>query len=317
MDENYLLALLRETEGLCGKHPPHVSDVLKSIGILFHQQGRRREAERAFVRMDRLRRRDSPAANLFSDLESLPEAHLTVQNKADAHGISKRYRVLCTHIQHGRPSICSRLGDESHQQGEFCCADMRVLWARWQTALLQRLPRSRVLFCEMPTTCSESTNNCRKVTGGQQSIKCNNNFPVDELMQGIEQNAASSSALSYKSHSVFSDPIRVALKDPRLCYFFRIGNVTSTLLLEEGGGSRRFLATVGVFSCITVFAWTLYGTAVAAHVYLDCVLGGVRRCIATGQDLNQALLPLTRELQECFRGLDPTSVHITLVGVTA
>ena len=99
--------------------------------------------------------------------------------------------------------------------------------------------------CQQRTAWRAHKPVCQKVRGGQESTKPTT---ADELTQALEENAASSSTISQKSPSVLSDPIRAALQDPRLCYFFRIGDVTSTRLLEEGGGSYRFLATIGVLT---------------------------------------------------------------------
>jgi len=94
-----------------------------------------------------------------------------------------------------------------------------------------------------------------------------------------------------------------------------MGDVCSTrLLAHDGAGLPRFLATPGVLTCITVFAWALSGVAVAAHVDLNAVLRGVRRCVRTGQDLDRTLHPLTSELRQCFGGVDAATVRIALVG---
>ena len=50
--EAALSALLSEAEDLCGQHSCHLADFLKSIGILFWEQGHVVKEEMTFVRMD-------------------------------------------------------------------------------------------------------------------------------------------------------------------------------------------------------------------------------------------------------------------------
>ena len=92
--ESALLTILAETEEVCGTHSHHLSDFLKSLGILYVTQGREREAEVALARMDRLRNCRSPEVTLISDLQWLIPAQLVVEQYADANENVKRLASL-------------------------------------------------------------------------------------------------------------------------------------------------------------------------------------------------------------------------------
>ena len=138
---------------------------------------------------------------------------------------------------------------------------------------------------------------------------------AEVLLGVVQQNAASSRLISSTTSLALCPPLRSALRDPRLTYWFRIGDVCSTRLLgHDGAGLPHFLATPGVLTCISGFAWAPSGVAVAAHVDLNAVLRGMWRCVFTGQDLDRTLYQITSELRQCFGGVDAATVRISLVG---
>jgi tetratricopeptide (TPR) repeat protein len=94
--EKTLSELLMECEEICGEHSRHLSDFLKSLGILYHQQGRRQDAVKAFTRMDRLRYcagTEVLEEQRASDLEYLFESQRAVQRYADANITVQRMRA--------------------------------------------------------------------------------------------------------------------------------------------------------------------------------------------------------------------------------
>ena len=104
--ERTLSDLLVECEERCGEHSSHLSDFLKSLGILYVQQARRQDAVKAFIRMDRLRHMGSPDGQLISDLQYLFEAQVAVHRHADANITVQRLRAFKAYSR--------REGDELH-----------------------------------------------------------------------------------------------------------------------------------------------------------------------------------------------------------
>lgn len=320
--ETVMLDLLREVEDLCGNHSHQLSDFLKSLGILYSQQGRNREAEKMLRRMDWLRNRNAPVQTLMSDLERLIPAQLAVQLYSDARDNAQRLRALCkTHkFSIGNPAIVVYWEQQAAGKSNvvlppvagacaYCGRDgnLRVC-SKCRSVKYCSVSCQRKGWTVHKKTCCDTSKEDKKI---EEPISVTD---IDELSQAVQENAACSGTITSESPSILPEPVRTALKDPRLCYFFRIGDVCSTRLLARDGGTRRFLATPGVLTCIAVFAWAPGGIAVAAHIHLGAVLRGVRRCLLTGQDLDRVLLPLTSELRQCFRGIEPTTVRVTFVG---
>eukprot|EP00639_Heterosigma_akashiwo_P010471 CAMPEP_0206369410 /NCGR_PEP_ID=MMETSP0294-20121207/5285_1 /ASSEMBLY_ACC=CAM_ASM_000327 /TAXON_ID=39354 /ORGANISM="Heterosigma akashiwo, Strain CCMP2393" /LENGTH=541 /DNA_ID=CAMNT_0053816169 /DNA_START=65 /DNA_END=1687 /DNA_ORIENTATION=- len=322
--EKVLLILLEETEHLCGKESHHMSDVLKSLGILFTKLGRHHEAEKAFVRMDWLRSRGKQQGVLVSDLEWLIPAQLSVQRFTDAQQSLERLRSLTSQ-------------DDAYQNAK--CQQMILAWENQaagrsnvqQTCASCGQSKNLRVYCGGCRTISFCSMKCQKRAWKTHKLACraipskdaqngnhqdeNQNGTFDDLLDAIRENAASSSAIRLGSPSSLSEPLKDALRNPDLCYFFRMGDVCSSRLLRRrGSNSPRFLATPGVLACIAVFAWAPPNLAVAAHVSLNDVLRGIRAVGITGQDLDRVLPPLTNELWESFRGVDPTTVSISFVG---
>lgn len=351
--ETVLLALLKEAEDRCGVFSTHLSDFLKSLGILFSlQKGREQEAEQAFVRMDSLRDREnvdyvvldamttpqedrrndptSPLMNvLTSDLDRLIPAQLAMQHFADARKSVGRLRELLERCGASNPQLkiwtrqaagkanvtAPPLEACAHcrQRGNLrVCTGCRSI--KYCSSVCQKKAwKGHKAVCRaIKNETKVSTK--KSIVPSEEEGKDQSATADDELLTAIKQNAASSRTIAPDSPSVLAAPLRAAIADPQLCYFFRIGDVCSTRVLARDGGTRRFLATTGVLSCITVFAWAPSGVSVAAHVHLAAVLRGSRLCKITKTDLDRTLLPLTNELRECFQDTDPKSVRITFVG---
>ena len=280
------MTLLAEAEEVCGTHSHHLSDFLKSLGILYVTQGREREAEVALARMDRLRNCRSPKVTLISDLERLIPAQLAVHHYADAYKNVER--------------LASFEGPSP-------------MLLKWHFQSVGRDNVAASLQGQGGMTSLESTE--------EEEVIIRRVMHDDALSVAVQQNASCASTVSPEKPSVFSEPLREAIIDPALTYYFTIADVcSSSRLIEQGVGPRRFLATPGILTCISIFAWappTVHGSlgiAVAAHINLGAVVHGVRCCMMTGQDFDRALSPLSCELRRSFHGLNPASVRVTLVG---
>jgi hypothetical protein len=142
---------------------------------------------------------------------------------------------------------------------------------------------------------------------------------TDILTSSILCNAKATIGVTSSCPTEMDTVLLAALADTQQSYFFCMNEVTSSALLETDGGKRRFMATTGVFSCITVFAWSKStcdnspGPCFAAHVSLGALLRGLRACEHAKHDIDRALAPLLLKLRCCFEG-STRDVIITLVG---
>lgn len=346
--EQALSMLLAETEELCGESSCHLSNVLKSLGILYLGQGRFQDALNAFVRMDKLRVVYGSLDQHQSDLELLIQAQLALNQHADANKTIMRLISFldsngraCDEVQVWQTQAASN----ANAAASLGSQTIRVASDGMRRACLSCGATGNLKSCggcRSAWFCSQS---CQRACWSSHEVACQamqkkvkeknqaaaapsargSDLVVrpqsDSLLDAVLLNSAAAKELSPQTPSVLSSSLRAALADPGSTYFFRIGDLCSTRLLAQDGGARRFLATPGVLTCIVVFAWAPPAApqidtpvAVAAHVDLPCLLRGVRACHITGQDLDRALAPLTHELRHNFREVDPASVHVKFVG---
>jgi hypothetical protein len=190
------------------------------LGILYLYvtQERELEAEVALARMDRLRNCRSPKVTLISDLQWLIPAQLAVEHYADANENVKRLASL----EGPSPMLL-----EWHFQsvGRANVDDDAAIAEEVEHAEVEEVITSRVIH-------------------------------DDALSVAVQQNASCASTVSPETPSVFSEPLCEAILDPALTYYFSIADVcSSSRLIEQGLGPRRFLATPGTLTCISIFAW--------------------------------------------------------------
>ena len=193
--ESALLTLLAEMEEVCGTHSHHLSDFLKSLGILYVTQEREPEAEVALARMDRLRNCRSPEVTLISDLRWLIPAQLAVEHYTDANENAKRLASL----EGPSPMLL-----EWHFQsvGRANVDDDAATAEEVEHAEVEEVITSRVIH-------------------------------DDALSVAVQQNASCASTVSPETPSVFSEPLREAILDPALTYYFSIDDVCSSSRLIE------------------------------------------------------------------------------------
>jgi hypothetical protein len=194
---------------VCRTHSHHLSDFLKSLGILYLYvtQERELEAEVALARMDRLRNCRSPKVTLISDLQWLIPAQLAVEHYADANENVKRLASL----------------DEWHFQsvGRANVDDDAATAKEVKHAEVEEVITSSVIH-------------------------------DDALSVAVQQNASCASTVSPETPYVFLEPLREAILDPALTYYFSIADVcSSSRLIEQGLGPHRFLAMPGTLTCIS------------------------------------------------------------------
>jgi len=335
--ENLLGKILTEAEDLCGKHSVMVATFVKSFGILRAGQRRWREAEIFFVRADELRPVDCEENQQGTQtLEHLFWAQLERRLFKKASGTLTRIKMFHQYI---RPDIDSDL----HQLNMKLTAAMEnpspcVVCGRWSILL-------SCARCHLTVYCSRS---CQKkhwkfhkrvcqlsIIPQQKSDLQSPKLSADEdnLFEMIENaklgtdiltssvlfNAKATISVKPSCPTEMDSTLLAALADSQQSYFFCMNDVTSSALLETDGGRRRFLATVGVFSCITVFAWSKStcvnspGLCFGAHVSLGALLRGLRACKHVKYDIDRALAPLLLKLRHCFQG-SRQDIIFTLVG---
>ena len=132
-----------------------------------------------------------------------------------------------------------------------------------------------------------------------------------DLGAAVEQAAARTRDVGVASRTIIDadSPLGVALGDTRTAAWFFEGQ-TSEL---RPGSKQRFLATLGVSSCITVFATSPDGQAFGAHVSsasLAIWYAGIQSRWKGGAFMED----FWRAMQDVFRGVDPSLVTINLVG---
>ena len=200
--ESALLTLLAEMEEVCGTHSHHLSDFLKWLGILYVTQEREPEAEVALARMDRLRNCRSPEVTLISDLQWLIPAQLAVEHYTDANENAKRLASL----EGPSPMLL-----EWHFQsvGRANVDDDAATAKEVEHAEVEEVITSRVIH-------------------------------DDALSVAVQQNASCASTVSPEAPSVFSEPLREAILDPALTYYFSIDDVCfSSRLIERASSLPR------------------------------------------------------------------------------
>lgn len=317
---------IREREALCGEHSFHLADFLKSLGILFLKQGHVVKAEMTFVRMDLLRDQRSPTPGrillydgsppqkLMSDLKYLIQAQLAVQHYEDARHTCQRLRGLfATHAAE----------DDRHLEKELRIWEKQ---ARRADSAKKEQGSSVSKLAELATEANKAgtegagvdVQDTSRPSSRQANVQQGLRRPMWQQVcaacgqggtllvctacRAIKYCSPNCQRQDWKSHKT---ACRATASS---------ANASSATKDAEALLRARFLATPGVLTCITVFAWAPSGVAVAAHVDLNAVLRGVRRCVRTGQDLDRTLHPLTSELRQCFGGVDAATVRIALVG---
>lgn len=334
--EKYFTELLVEVEIVCVKNSPCVARFVKSFGVLRVKQERFGEAECLFARADKLRPADyddNPQGT--QTLELFFVTQLDRRRFDTAADTLSRLRNLKHCIRPGVDSNIRKLEEEmvaakaqlqrcvacGSQTKVFACARCRetVYCSRscqkghWK--IHKRICKAYIVLDSkdnLPTQTSLGS-----ITHKHEIRQPESN--LDSLTTSVLLNAKATDIVSPSSPTKLCDPIIAALNDPLESYFFCMNEVTSSSLLERDGGRRRFLATTGVFTCITVFAWSPtkvaggLGRCVGGHVSIGALLRGLRACQITKQDIECALNPLMLQLRHCFEGVNQ-NITVTLIG---
>lgn len=334
--EAKLITLLQEVEDLCGTTSVLVATVVKSYGMLRIHQQRWSEAESLFKRADELRPADCDGnAQGTHTIQFLFSAQLELRRIDAAEGTLHRLRALEIHI---RPDEDASLA-ELEKQLEMAKSDPRRCCGCG-------VPLTAPLFCarcHVAVFCSRACQKTswnihrrtcqRSITGGRSTRSPQNttattetangaasNFGSDPLTLAVLQNSAATDALSPESPTELGPVLISALADPLQTYFFCMNEAASSSLLDRDGGRRRVLATTGVLTCITVFAWSppsasgRPGPCLGCHISLGALLRGLRACKLTRQDPDRALDPLLSELRRSFAKGPQRQVTLALVG---
>ncbi|KAJ1495337.1 hypothetical protein T484DRAFT_1763059 [Baffinella frigidus] len=131
-----------------------------------------------------------------------------------------------------------------------------------------------------------------------------------DLGEAVEQAAARTSEVSMTAQTIIGadSPLGTALGDENTtAYFFE------AQFRELLPGSKRFLATINVYSCIAVFASSPDGRAFGAHINLSSLLSSLYENRRRGQG-GMILSNMSKALQRVFRKVDQSKVTISLVG---
>jgi hypothetical protein len=287
--EELFISLLTEAEDLCGRNCVHIATFVKSLGILRTQQYLWADAEQCFARADKLRPADCKL------------------NTQGTHTLEHLFQVQ-VHRRHFAKAVVTlcRIKKFKHCSREGTDTSISNLEAQMQTAKTNALrctacgtTPTKLLACgrcHVPVYCSRK---CQKthwkahkadcklelvIGGKEQEHKGQAQIPYKDtaLTEAVQANAEASQQVSPSAPTEFNRTLLMALADPEQCYFFAMNDVTSSSLLDSDGGRRRFIATCGVLTCITVFAWSPptpnepLGRCVAGHVSLNALLRGLR-----------------------------------------
>lgn len=335
--EQLMEKLLAEAEDLCGKRSVMVATFVKSFGMLRLDQRRWGEAENMFIRADELRPADCEGNHQGTGtLEYLFCAQLEGRLFKKAAGTL----VQIKRLQHCiRPGIDSALHQLEMELTTAKTKDLPcVFCGRWAvlsacaachlTAYCSRRCQQKHWKIHKRSCQSSSTpqHNCnlqsqKYVTDDDSLSKITENADIDTdiITSSVLCNAKATSSVTSSYPTEMDDVLLAALADAQQSYFFCMDEVTSSALLETDGGRRRFMATTGVFSCITVFAWSKAtcanspGLCFGAHVSLGALLRGLRACTQAKHDIDRALAPLLLRLRRCFQG-STQDIILTLVG---
>ena len=335
--EHLLEKLLTEAEDLCGKHSVMVATFVKSFAILRAGQRRWSEAEDMFIRADELRPADCEDNEQgTSTLEHLFAAQLERRLLKKASGTLIRIKRLQHYIRPGIDSDLHRLDMEltlakSSPSPCVVCGRRSVLLACARCHLTVYCSRScqkihwkfHKRACQLSITPKQNPHlqSTKLSVDDDSSFEMIENASIDTdiLMSSILCNAKATISVNPSCPTEMDITLLAALADAQQSYFFCMNDVTSSALLETDGGRRRFLATAGVFSCITVFAWSKStcanspGLSFGAHVSLGALLRGLRLCKHAKHDIDRALAPLLLELRCCFQG-STQDIMFTVVG---
>mmetsp|Transcript_17648 Transcript_17648/g.21591 ORF Transcript_17648/g.21591 Transcript_17648/m.21591 type:complete len:523 (+) Transcript_17648:236-1804(+) len=346
MAEQLFKKLLAEAEDLCGKRSVRIASFLKSFGILRYEQRRWSEAEDLFARANELRPADCEGNGQGTQtLEYLYSAQLEGRLFKKASGTLSRMKELQHCIRPGIDSDPYELEKtlerrkESPAQCVVCCrcsilsacagCNLTVYCSRgcqkihWK--IHKRVCRSTI---SLNRNCNVQSPKSPANDASLFEVIENSNNDTDILSSSVLRNAQATNSVTSSCPTEMDHTLLSALADAQQTYFFCMNEVTSSALLETnggGGGRRRFMATVGVFSCITVFVWSKStstctdanspGPCFGAHVSLGALLRGLRACKHAKIDIDRALSPLLLKLRECFQGCkQEQDVIVTLVG---
>jgi len=130
----------------------------------------------------------------------------------------------------------------------------------------------------------------------------------DPYIPHIIENNADRSILSSKNpvtaHSILFD----AIQDTKQSFIFYSGEICSSRTLQKEREIPRFIVTLSVFTCITVFAYSSKDKFVASHIPLFSLLNGCRK------NIKNPLPGLVFHLKKIFKGVNPENVKITIIG---
>ena len=314
----------------------HVATFVKSLGILRINQKRWSEAEDLFVRADSLRPADCVDNHQGTQtLEYLLDVQL--------HGrLFKKADKTLTRIQSLKHCIRPDIDIQFQQLEQLLTIEQsKPSYCVVCGALSKLLACAR---CSMTVYCSRR---CQKIHWKSHKKVCKSLIvldneesqtlfisPVndsslyemiehthdsDKLTASVLDNTKATAKVSPSSPTEMDKTLLAALADPQQSYFFCMNEVTSSTLLEKDGGRRRFIATAGVLTCVTVFAWSKstcannLGPCFGGHVSLGALLRGLRACNAANYDIDRALAPLVSQLRHCFRE-STCDITVMLVG---
>ena len=336
--EQLMTKLLSEAEELFGKKSVKIASILKSFGILKFQQKCWNEAEDLLLRADKLRPVECvDNAQGTQTLEYLFIVQLNGRLFKKASDTLTRLKEFKDYV---RPQIDTNPDElrKTLQEAKTNPAQC-VVCRKW--SILSACSR-----CHLTVYCSRDCQKthwkihrqvCRStifLNNKNSNLKPPQSHQVDDssLFEVIENddsdniltssilcNAKATKSVTSSCPTEMDQTLLSALADAQQSYFFCMNEVTSSTLLESDGGKRRFMVTVGVFSCITIFVWSKSscanspGPCFGAHVSLSALLRGLRACRQAKINIDCALYPQLSKLRECFQEYTG-DVVVTLVG---
>ena len=130
----------------------------------------------------------------------------------------------------------------------------------------------------------------------------------DPYISHIIDNIADRSILSSKNPVTAHPLLFDAIQDKNQSFIFYSGQICSSSTLQKKREIPRFIFTVSVFTCISVFAYSSKDKFVATHIPLSSLLNG---CL---KNTKNPLPGLVYHLKSTFKDVKPETVKITIIG---
>lgn len=130
----------------------------------------------------------------------------------------------------------------------------------------------------------------------------------DPYISHIIDNIADRSILSTKNPVTAHPLLFDAINDTNQSFIFYTGQICSSSTIQKKREIPRFVFTVAVFTCISVFAYSSKDKFVATHIPLSSLLNGCRK------NTKNPLPGLVFHLKSTFKDVTPEKVKITIIG---